>query len=147
MKLTNILITCSLLFLVSCVQNDGLAPSTSGSGGTTAAAKATLSSWDTGNGAWQIRLDLNGANKDGTPFTLIVKFSDTSETSCANSSLSGTEDFGTYTTGACTVNPAPASMSNIVGAAPFQTGGAGTYTNNGGSITLCKANTACSTYY
>lgn len=147
MRLKNIFIVSLLLVFVSCVQDDGLAPNTSASGGTTASSKATLSSWATSNAAWAIRLDLNGANIGGTDFTLVVKFSDTSETTCANSSLSGSEDFGTYITGSCTVNPSGSSMSNVIGVAPFQTVGSGTYTNNGSSIVLCKANNSCSTYY
>jgi hypothetical protein len=148
MKLTNIIIACSLFFLVSCVQNDGVAPSTSATGGTTASTpKATLSSWAVANSAWAMRLDINGANIDGTPFTLIVKFADNSETQCTNTVLNGNEYSGSYYTGTCTVNPVNTTMSYGTTAAAFKTTSTGTYTNNGGSITLCGGGIGCSTYY
>ncbi len=117
-------------------------PSTGGGGSTN---KAVLSSWATSNAAWAIRLDLSGANITGTPFTLTIKFSDTSEIHCT-ATLNGDESTGTYTVASCTA-PGTSSMADSVGGSTFQTGGTGSYVNNGSSFYWCRANNACFTYY
>jgi uncharacterized protein YceK len=113
----------------------------------TPTSKATLSSWATANAAWAIRLDLTGANITGTAFTLVVKFSDSSETHCS-ATISGTEASGSYYVSGCaSTTPGSGSMSDTVGGSAFQTGGAGTYVNNGTTFYWCRANAACFTYY
>jgi hypothetical protein len=119
-------------------------PSTDGGGGGST-NKAVLSSWATSNAAWAIRLDLSGSNITGTPFSLTIKFSDTSEIHCT-ATLNGTESTGSYTVASCTA-PGTSSMADSVGGSTFQTGGAGTYVNNGSSFYWCRANNACFTYY
>ncbi|MBC7429355.1 MAG: hypothetical protein H7336_12125 [Bacteriovorax sp.] len=116
----------------------------------TATSKATLSSWHTSNSAWAIRLDL-AANTSGSNFTLIVKFSDNSEIHCSSTQMSGTSTSGTYNAGTCVNafggtfgNP---NMSTTTGAATFDTGGAGSYSNSGSALTLCSNGGSCSTYY
>lgn len=104
--------------------------------------KDTLSSWDISTGGWQMRLDLNGANLQGTPFTMVIKFADNGEVHCVNTILAGSEGAGTYETGACT-DAFPSTMATSVTGVPFESVGPthGTYTNDGTNMIVCKNGT------
>lgn len=111
--------------------------------------KATLSTWSVSNGAWSFLLADGGSNLQGTNFSMTIRFSDTSEVRCPNAVLAGSEANGTYDSGTCSLFPGPTTpdnMAEVVGTAVFQTGGVGTYENNGSSLELCKFNGSCSTY-
>lgn len=112
-------------------------------------AKATLSTWSVSNGAWSFRLADGGSNLQGTNFSMTIRFSDNSEVRCPNANLAGSEANGTYDSGTCSLFPGPTdpdNMAEVVGTAVFQTGGIGTYENNGSTLELCKFNGSCSTY-
>lgn len=115
--------------------------------GTTYTPKTTLSAWNIGNGAWFARLDLNGANLSGTPFTLVFKFSDNSEAHCSGTELTGTQSSGTFeVTGSCT-GPGTSSMADSFGPTDFETTGIGSYSNNGSILKLCATGTTnCMSY-
>ncbi len=102
------------------------------------AHKDTLSAWLVlPSNAWGPRLDAGSANLSGTPFVLAHKMSDTSEVQCLTI-LAGSEANGTWDSSACTV-PGVGSMADTVGIVPFTTtGGGGTYTNDGTTLTLCR---------
>lgn len=135
----------TIVLATGCLEKEEEQPSTGG--GTTTTNKATLSSWATSNAAWAFRLDLSGANIAGTPFTMVIKYSDSSETHCS-ATLSGTEASGSYTVSSCaTTMPGSGNMSDSTTASSFHTGGAGTYVNNGSSFYWCRANSSCFTYY
>ncbi|MDO9181135.1 MAG: hypothetical protein Q7U04_01940, partial [Bacteriovorax sp.] len=141
----NLLITCFLVFIFSCVQNSGEAPTTSSSGTTTSAGhKAMLSSWAISNSSFFVRLDLNSANLNGSTFVLIIKYSDTSEVWCSGAYLSGDEDAGTYNTTACVSHNGGMSSSNPT---TFQTGGVGSYTNDGTTLKLCPNSGSCLSFH
>lgn len=111
--------------------------------------KATLSTWSVSNGAWSFLLGQGGSNLQGTNFSMTIRFSDNSEVRCPNAMLAGSEANGTYNSGTCTIFPGdttPDNMAEVVTAAVFHTGGTGTYENTGTRLTLCKANSSCSTY-
>jgi hypothetical protein len=114
---------------------------------TTTSPKATLTSWNIGNGAWYARLDLNGANLSGTPFTLVFKYADNSETHCSGTELTGTESSGTFeVTGSCT-GPGTGSMSDLGDPNIFETTGVGSYSNDGSELKLCAtASSNCIDY-
>ena len=116
-----------------------------GSGGA-AGDKAVLSSWTvTPGGAWTMRLDLGGANLSNNVFTLVYKFTDTSETQCS-ARMNGDQNSGTLTTTSCTLD-SNGSHSHTVGTVPFLTAGAGSYARVGGPIIqMCKANSTCHQY-
>jgi hypothetical protein len=137
------LITILTVFLLTGCKAASKAASSSGGSSGGGSSKAVLSSWATSNAAWAIRLDLNGANLDGTSFTLVVKFSDNSETWCTNSYLAGDQSTGTYNTGTCTGH---GGMSNS-SPSSFETGGVGSYTKSGSTFQFCKHDTSCYTYY
>ena len=109
--------------------------------------KVLLSSWAVSNQAWAIRLDLSGANSTGSSFSMTIKFSDTSETHCT-AVITGDDVSGVYNISACaSTTPGSGSMSDVVGGPAFETGGNGTYSNDGTDFTWCRANTACFTYH
>lgn len=111
--------------------------------------KATLSTWSVSNGAWSFLLADGGSNLQGTNFSMTIRFSDNSEVRCPSAVLAGSEANGTYDSGTCTIFPGdttPDNMAEVVTAAVFQTGGVGTYENNGSRLELCKFNGSCSTY-
>lgn len=149
---TKTLLTLSLLITlttaIGCKKQDEVAAaSATATGGGGATSKITLSSWNIGNSAWFARLDLNGANLSGTPFTLVFKYSDNSEVHCTNTELTGTESSGTFDiAGSCT-GPGTASMAD---SSPtiFETTGIGSYSNNGAVLKLCRTGAAsCNSYY
>ncbi len=103
------------------------------------ANKDTLSSWTlTGGGLWKLRLDLNGANLSGTPFSMLVKFADNGEVTCLNTILAGSEGNGSYQTGACSVTFASSMATTTGGVAFEQQGAGGTYTNDGTTFEFCR---------
>ena len=135
---TLILLLC-IVTLVSCnkKEDDDVA--------NTLPYKGALTSWDVPNGAWQMRLDLNGANLAGTAFVMVIKFADASEVHCAATVLAGSEGAGSYQTGACTVGVA-GPMANGTGGTSFQSFGVGgTYTNDGTNMITCKNGNGCFT--
>ncbi len=101
--------------------------------------KDTLSSWALENGAlWTLRLDMNGANLSGTPFSMLVKFADSGEVTCLNTILAGSEGNGSYQTGVCSVTFASAMANGVGGVAFEQQGMGGTYTNTGTTFEYCR---------
>jgi hypothetical protein len=149
MKIQKIIFACLLVvsFINSgCKKSTGAAASTTSSSGG-GSSKVMLSAWAVANSSFSYRLDTassSGANLSGTPFTVVVKYSDNSEVHCASSSFSGTETSGSYDIANCT-----AIGSGMCTSSPtsFESGGAGTYSNNGTTLTLCKADTTCYTYH
>ena len=116
-----------------------------GGGGSGSGGKATLSSWSIKpSAAWVARLDQN-ANFSGTLFTLVYKFSDTSEITCT-ATMSGTSASGTLTTTGCVANPAGSGMAASTGTGFASTGGTGSYSNDGATLSLCRADTSCNDY-
>jgi hypothetical protein len=104
-----------------------------------------LSSWSIKPyGAWSARLDVN-ANLSGTPFTLLYKFADTSEITCT-ATMTGSEASGTLSTSACAVGGAVGSMADQTGTSFAETGGTGSYSNDGSTLLLCRASTTCNDY-
>lgn len=129
--------------LVAC-GNDKSNNNSDGASAATSHSKSLLTAWYVANQAWGVRLDVGGANRSGTPFTLVFKFSDTTETQCTGT-MTGSEASGTYDAASCV--DAGTGMSDSVGGAVFETGGVGSYTNDGSTLSLCKANTSCLEYY
>jgi hypothetical protein len=143
--------TLSLLITLTaatgCIKKEEAVAAATEAGGTTTTPKATLTSWNIGNSAWFARLDLNGANLSGTPFTLVFKYADNSETHCSGTELTGTESSGTFeVTGSCT-GPGTGTMSDLGDPNIFETTGVGSYSNNGSVLKLCAtASTNCINY-
>jgi hypothetical protein len=129
-----------LLTSISCNKKDN-------SGDTVAVPdyKDTISSWAVDpSSAYNIRLDLNGANLNGTPFTLVLKCSDNSEVHCANTVMSGSEGAGTFVSGACVdATGGPMSTAFTTTLANF---GSGTYTNSGTRLSICQSVGVCRDY-
>lgn len=142
---TKILIVLSSLVLllgVGCKKDETAAAAAAANGGG-GASKTMLSSWAVSNAAWATRLDLN-ANLTGATFRLIIKMSDNTEVWCDNTYFTGSNDLGTYSVPNGCVSHG--GMSAAITTA-YESGGVGSYTNTGSSMTLCKFNGSCSTYY
>jgi hypothetical protein len=140
-------ITLALLALISCNKKDDDDDDDDNGGVTLPDYKATLSSWKVeGGGAWNVRLDIN-ANLSGTPFMMVVKFSDSSEVHCTTATLAGSEANGSWTASGCASTGG--TMADSVGGVPFTTtGGGGTYENLGNVLKLCRNGTnGCLNYY
>jgi hypothetical protein len=138
MKKINTLIVLALLTLsFGCKKQAAVAT-------TTTASKATLSSWAISNSSFSVRLDLNGANLNGTSFTLIYKCSDNTEVWCPSTSLTGPSDHGSYNIAGTCIDNGGMSTSYL---GVFETGGVGTYTNSGTGLSLCKFNGSCLSYH
>lgn len=152
MKIKSLMLIALIVLNFGCKKSTTAATDTtgSGSGSTGSSSKATLSSWHVSNSAWAMRFDVAG-NTSGANFTLTVKFSDNSEIHCTNTQMAGTSTSGTYNAGTCSDvgggTYGTPYMSTSTGASTFDTGGAGTYSNTGSTLILCKNNSTCNTYY
>ena len=136
-------LTLALCALISCNKKDD---DDDDSTTNTPDYKDTLSAWSVSpSKAWAVRLDLNGANLSGTPFTMIAKFADSSETHCANTVLAGSEANGTWSSTSCVVQ-GTGHMAASTGTSTFTTTGSGTYENTGSSLKLCRTTNGCTTY-
>lgn len=108
--------------------------------------KDTLSSWTLQpTTLWSARLDINGANLNGSPFTIVYKFLDGGETTCPNTIMAGSEGNGSYQTGTCAVTVGTAMSSGTLPSS-FQSSG-GTYVNDGTTLKICRFGTSgCQEY-
>lgn len=138
------MLALSILALISCNKKEEEDDPVSG-----VDSKDTLSSWAVSNGAWAVRLDLNGANLLGNQFTMVVKCSDNSEIHCTQTELIGSEGSGSWETkGTCTTpNVTPDSMAESVnGTGIFASAAGGSYTNDGQELELCRGGAGCNQY-
>ena len=146
-NINKLILLGALLLTVSCKKEDKVVTPSSGGGGGTV-SKAMLSSWAVDpSSAFSVRFDVAG-NLTGTTFTMVLKCSDSGEVHCPGTTLNGDNDFGTFNVPSNCTHAVPGS-ANICASfvTMLQTGGVGSYTNSGGSLTLCKFNTSCSTYH
>ena len=147
---TQTLLALSLLITlttaIGCKKDEVADAAAATGGGGTVTSKATLSKWKIINSAWFVRLDVAG-NLNGTPFTMVYKYSDNSEVHCTNTEMTGTESSGTLdVNGSCT-GPGTGSMADS-GPTDFETTGGGSYSNNGSLLRLCATgSTNCISYY
>jgi hypothetical protein len=107
--------------------------------------KLMLSSWAIGNSAWNYRLDINGANLNGVPFTLVIKYADNTELWCPDAVFTGVEALGTYELPtACVAHGGMSTGAENI----FTFATMGSYTNTGTNLILCKNGTNnCLTYH
>lgn len=149
MKYTKTLILLgALLLTVSCKKDDAAAAaSAAGGGGGTTVTKTMLSSWAvTPSSAYAIRLDVTG-NLTGAAFTMVLKCSDNGEVHCPNTTFTGDNDFGTYNNPSTCIHAVPGTANMCASfVTMLQSGGVGSYTNSGGVLTICKANSSCFTF-
>jgi hypothetical protein len=141
-------LTLALLALISCNKKDDDDDDDDGDTINTPDSKETLSSWNIGNGSFYARLDLNGANLSGTPFTMVFKYADNSEVQCTNTIMAGSEANGSYQNSGCSSTGGMATSAGgaVNGSGWFPTGGVGTYENNGTTLKLCRNSGGCNEY-
>jgi hypothetical protein len=110
--------------------------------GDNSSPKALLSRWYTSNAAWSV--DLTGGNVTGSSFTGHVIYSDSSTCNCTFS-FTGSDASGSYT--ASCVNPLGTTGMAGSNCPNFDTVSSPTYSNSGGTLSLCHNGGSCITYY